>query len=171
MMTKKHTSALRARRPAPALKALKKQAGSALLDALFAFFLLSIGILGVARVHGDAIQQSASASTQTMADAMARQMFERMRLNPAGVTANRYNAVTATAADPACIGTAAGCTEATLAQTDVNQWYSALAATLPQGSGSVAGAGHGSVFTVTVSWVENASGGPVNRTWTVRGRL
>lgn len=153
------------------IPSLKKQAGAALLDALFAFFLLSIGILGVARVHGEAIQQSSSAATQTMADSLARQMFERMRLNPAGVTAARYNAVTATVADPACIGTAGGCTEATLAATDIGQWYAALAASLPQGSGSVSGNGHGSVFTVTVTWVENASGGSVNRTWVVRGRL
>lgn len=154
-----------------ALRALKKQAGIALLDALFAFFLLSIGILGVARVHGEAIQQSSSAATQTMADALARQMFERMRLNPAGVTAARYNAVTATVADPACIGTAGGCTEATLAATDIGEWYASLAASLPQGGGSVSGGGHGSVFTVTVTWVENAPGGPVNRQWAVRGRL
>lgn len=170
-MMKKNNFATFSPRSRPLIRSLKKQAGVALIDALFAFFLLSVGILGVARVHGDAIKQSASASTQTMADSLARQMFERMRLNPAGVTANRYNAVSATVADPLCIKTAAGCTEATLAATDAHQWYGALAASLPQGSGSVSGGGYGSVFTVTVTWVENASGGPVNRTWVVRGRL
>lgn len=158
-------------RCASVARSLKKQAGVALLDALFAFMLLSIGILGIARVQAESIKQSGSAYAQTTADLLARQMFERMRLNPSGVSSGSYNAVSATVADPACITTSAGCTSATLADTDINNWYSNLSTSLPGGSGSISGAGIGSVFSVTVSWVDNSTSGSPTATWTVRGRL
>lgn len=158
------------RRPMGLGKA-KRARGFALLDALFAFVLLSIGILGIARVQADAIKQAGAAYVQTTADMMARQMFERMRLNPLGVTANQYDNVTASVSDPGCSSTSAGCTPSTLAASDINAWYASLASSLPNGSGSIMGGGYNSVFTVTVSWSENAPGGAVARTWVVRGRL
>lgn len=152
-------------------KLIKKQKGSVLLDALIAFALLSVGIFGMARYQADGIKQSGTAYTQTMADLLARQMFEKMRLNPNGVTAGGYSNITNTVTDPGCITTSAGCTPATLANTDINKWYTSLSNTLPNGSGTITGGGYNTLYTVTVTWTENAPGGSVNRSWVVRGWL
>lgn len=154
------------------LRRPRAQRGVSIIEALLATFLLSVALLGAASVQTNSMRQSTAINAQTQADLLARQMIERMRINPAGVIAGSYNAVNATTTDPGCMAT--GCsTGATIAQADINQWYSALGK-LPGGTGSVAGAGAGSTFTVTVNWKDNASNagaGAPTQTWAVSAVL
>jgi type IV pilus assembly protein PilV len=156
------------RRAAPGLRA---QRGVSMIEALLATFLLSVALLGAASVQTNSMRQSTSISAQTQADLLARQMIERMRINPAGVIEGAYNAVSATTTDPGCLAT--GClTGSNVAQGDINQWYADLAK-LPGGTGTVTGSGSGSNFAVTVAWKDNAAGAPGsgNQTWTVSAVL
>lgn len=133
--------------------------GASLIEALLATVLLSIALLGAASVQTSAMRQASAVSLQTQADLLARQMLDRMRLNPAGISSGSYNEVVAESVpnDSGCSASTCA-TAAAIAQADISQWQ-AQVDKLPGGAGFVSGSGPGSLYAVTVSWKENPNRG------------
>ena len=109
--------------------------GYALLEALIAVIVTSIGFIGAARLQTLGMTFNNSALYRQKATLLGYQMTDRMRANQIGLLAGAYNNPAAGSA--ACLDAAAGCTPAALATADVTVWRADLAAQLPSGTGVV----------------------------------
>lgn len=138
-----------------------------MVEVLVAIVLLSFGLVGVAGLQIASVRASHLSGVQTLADVQVRSMMEKIRRNPAGVAAGAYDNVTLNSrpVDPGC--TSNPCSATDMAISDVANWEADNARLLPQGTGSVAGHGTGSTFTITVAWDDNTASGTVHRTWTM----
>ncbi len=66
------------------------QRGFSLVEVLVAVVLLSIGLLGLAKLQFWGVRHTGSAYFRTQATQIANEMVERMRANPVGVAAGYY---------------------------------------------------------------------------------
>jgi type IV pilus assembly protein PilV len=110
--------------------------GIALMEAMIAIVLLSIGALGYAALQMKGLSASSSSMWRSKAGILAYEMADRMRANRSGLVAGSYNALAAPQVVTDC-GTASDCSPARMAQLDHAQWNTALANSLPGGSGVV----------------------------------
>ena len=136
-----------------------KNRGFTLLEILIAVVVLSIGLLGIAGLQALGQQSNHSAYLRSQATALAYDMIDRMRANNAGVKSGDYDAIDTTSntyTDPGC--SSSTCSSLQMAQYDMYDWQQELSTQLPTGNGTVAGAGSGSVFTVTVMWDDDRNG-------------
>lgn len=134
------------------------QRGFGLIEALIALVVLSIGLLGLVGLLVQGIKTNHNAYLRTQAVLLSNDMADRMLANRTGVRNAHYNAIDTTAsspANPSCVTTATGCTAQQMAQFDAYAWGRLLRSALPAGAGTVSGDGMGSVFTITVSWIED----------------
>ena len=130
-----------------------KQQGFTLLEVLIALRVLSIGLLGLAALQTTGLRSNEMASMRTTSTHLAYDISDRMRANPAGVTANEY--VLAGGATP---------TGTSVAALDLIAWYNAVIA-LPGGRSSIAQCDGASVpacdgitHIITVQWDEMRTG-------------
>ena len=132
------------------------QKGFTLLEVLVAIVVLSIGLLGLAGLMASSVRNNHSAYQRTQAAWLAYDMVDRMR-------ANRANAVAAANNYNVAIG-AASAAAAGLAKNDVDDWKTALGATLPAGDGSVAVTAATGATIVVVQWndARGTGGDPLN---------
>ena len=72
--------------------------GFTLLEVLVAMVLLSIGLLGVARLQMFGLQNTGNAYFRTQASGLLTELVERVRANPQGALDNHYSVATM----PAC---------------------------------------------------------------------
>jgi type IV pilus assembly protein PilV len=136
-----------------------RASGFTLLEVLIALLVLSVGLLGLAALQATGLRYNHSAYLRTQATWQAYDMADRMRANMAGVTSGEYDSLSGIPGSHTdCHATGANCDAAAMAQFDLFEWNTANAAVLPAGQGSVAGAGAGSVFTITVRWDDNRTG-------------
>ena len=165
----------RALRPRRALQ-IRRVLGYALLEALVAVVVASVGFIGAARLQTLGMKMSSSAQTRQKAVLLTYQMMDRVRANRAGYGLGAYD--NPAVGSKACLS--AGCTPATLAVADMTEWSDDIAAQLPGGSGVVCvdstpddgtplapacdGVGalpiERSVLVVKVWWTDSASTGP-----------
>jgi type IV pilus assembly protein PilV len=110
--------------------------GIALMEAMIAILLLSIGALGYAALQIKGLSASSSSMWRSKASNLAYEMADRMRANRAGAVAGAYNALSAPQVVTDC-GAAADCTPVRMAVLDHAQWNATLANELPGGSGVV----------------------------------
>lgn len=130
------------------------EGGFTMVEVLIAVLVLSIGLIGLASLQGVSLQFNNSAYLRSQATNLAYDMADRVR-------ANRQAALQ----DPSPYNLAVGAATpapGTLAETDLNEWRTALGITLPAGTGGVAiQAGR---VTVVVCWDdtrgEGAAGAP-----------
>lgn len=128
---------------------MKTNNGFTLIEVLVAVIILAIGLLGLAGIQTVGLKNNQSAYMRSQATQLAYDIADRMRANVAG--AATYTAIDPPdAAETASCKTAAGCTPAQLAQTDLYQWNTTLTNILPGGSGTIALAGN--TFTITITW-------------------
>ncbi|NOY63551.1 MAG: type IV pilus modification protein PilV [Gammaproteobacteria bacterium] len=129
--------------------------GFSLIEVLISVLILSVGLLGTARLQVLGLSYNQSAYLRSQASIVAYDIVDRMRANPIGVASGGYNAIDSTTppSDPACI--AAGCTDTELIAHDIRDWSLASLAILPSGSGTVTR--NGNIFTVTVNWAEKGA--------------
>ena len=168
----------RPRRTLPSLRAhrIRRALGYALLEALVAVVVASVGFIGAARLQTLGMKMSSSAQTRQKAVLLTYQMMDRVRANRAGYGLGAYD--NPAVGSKACLS--AGCTPATLAVADMTEWSDDIAGQLPGGSGvvcvdstpndgtAVAPACDGigalptdhSVLVVKVWWTDSASTGP-----------
>ena len=106
--------------------------GFTLVEVLVAMVLLSIGLLGVAKLVLGAVHADDSAYLRSQATQMAYAMLDQMRANQTAAVGGSYTfADTRTAGNPGTTCTTAVCTPATIALADVYNWQQQLAAALP----------------------------------------
>ncbi len=156
------------RPPVPAARPRRvRPRGIALMEAMIAILLLSIGALGYAALQMKGLSASSSAMWRSKASHLAYEMADRMRANRAGVVAGAYNALGAPETVTDC-GAAADCSPVRMAVLDHGQWNASLANELPGGSGVVcrdatpddgsaegsACDGGGTMLAVKVFWTE-----------------
>lgn len=111
--------------------------GFTLVDSLIAFFVFSVGLLGIAALELVSKRSSYEAVQRTTATTLAYDITERMRANPAeAVTGAYFNTVTAA---PAADCSTAVCTAPELALYDRWQWQQALAGATDQAGASNVG--------------------------------
>lgn len=110
----------------PPGRTTSKQAGAGLLEVLIALVVLTVGLLGLASLQTVSLQLNGSALVRSQAANLAYDITERIRANRPAAAA--YNI--AIDEDPES-------SPSTLAAADLAEWRNALAATLPEGTGSV----------------------------------
>jgi type IV pilus assembly protein PilV len=123
-----------ARPPLPGRRPRRR--GIALMEAMIAILLLSIGALGYAALQIKGLSASSSSMWRSKAGNLAYEMADRMRANRAGAMAGAYNALGAPQTVTDC-GAAADCSPVRMALLDHGQWNATLATELPGGSGVV----------------------------------
>lgn len=141
-------------------------AGYALLEALIAVVVASVGFIGAARMQTAGMSLSNSALSRQKATLLGYQMTDRIRANRAGFDGHGYD-------NPATGATSclsSGCTPAQLATADMGEWLADVAA-LPGGVGKVcidstpndgtaavpACDGIGNVIAVKIWWTDNVN--------------
>jgi type IV pilus assembly protein PilV len=134
----------------------RRSRGTSLLEALVALLVLALGVLGLTRVHVSSMLESRHTTARSIAVAMATDMMERMRANPAPAAVNPYAAYTADFGQldaPKTLCNAKKCQSAELAAFDVWAWKALLQAELPAGDGAVfASPDDPTQFAVLIAW-------------------
>lgn len=138
----------------PPQDARNQSAGFAMLEVLISILIVSVGLLGIARLQTAGIRFNHVSSLKSQAALQAHDMADRLRENQQGVSSGSYDDLSGTATDPACI--ASGCPAGQLAQYDHYSWNQANASLLPSGQGSVKRTGDS--FLITVLWDGDRTG-------------
>jgi type IV pilus assembly protein PilV len=137
-----------------------KTLGFTLIETMVALLVLSVGMLGIAALHGQALSASGIAINRSLAVGLAGNMADRIRANRSAGAAYAGGA-----SDNACDDTETGidCSPAEMAAHDLFLWAAELDAALPGGAGTVAvDSGVNPVrYTVTVGWDEPSQNVPV----------
>jgi len=146
------------------MSSAQRQKGFTLIEALVAFLILSIGMLGVASLQLISVKAGHSAAFRMVAVTKVEDMFERIRNNPVQV-ANYADGAPA-AADMSCndySGTVNSCSSIAMVAHDKYEWQQELAASLSANIAvttaitvavPVAGTSPLSTVTITVRWAE-----------------
>ena len=141
-----------------------KQHGFSLIEALVAFLILSVGMLGIASLQTISLKSGNTASYRSVAVIKAIEIIERMRANP--TAALNYAVSTAdTGTDNGCNdvgGPLNRCVPADLAADDIFNWKNDLKSALPNNVNTTASinvtapaAGQAlTAVTVTINWRE-----------------
>lgn len=125
------------------------QAGFTLLEALIAFVILTVGLLGTVALQAKAKQASFDALQRSAALALGTDIMQRIRVNDVQSVATLYQMEFNTLESPSAVDCFSQvCSAAELASHDKNQWLAAIKAR--ENSGSLDDA------TVCISTVENA---------------
>jgi type IV pilus assembly protein PilV len=140
-----------------------KQRGFSLIEALVAFLILSVGLLGIASLQLLSLKAGHTAALRTVAVIKTEEMFERIRNNP--VVVLNYIVL---AGDPGdnngCTGGGAvACNQAQMARDDIYNWKADLKTSLPNNAGTTAsidvqapvpGVNPTATVTITINWQE-----------------
>lgn len=127
--------------------------GFSLIEVLIAVIILSIGLLGMARLQIISMQNNNGAFYRSQATLLANEILDRMRLNLAA--AGSY-AIAADAPAPAVASCIANpCDPVAVAQADLMEWRGEIARLLPAGTGSIV-VGASNVVTVDIRWTDPA---------------
>lgn len=136
--------------------------GFSLLEAMIALVVLSVGMLGIAALHGQSLAAGRSAQLRTQAVNLAGDMADRIRVNRLGGAAYE-GAAENHECDPQSGGDV-DCTPAQMAAHDLFVWQAQLARLLPDGAGSVTHqATDPPTYTIDVSWTEPNAGAQTHR--------
>ena len=111
------------------------QLGFALLEALFALFILTVGVLGLLWMHQYALTQQRQQLMRSVAMGIADDLAERMHLNAPQRSA--YAKAWGQAATASTDCSANACTRQELVTWDQQQWQQMLQTQLPEGDASV----------------------------------
>lgn len=149
---------------------IHKQNGFSLIEALVAFLILSVGMLGIASLQIISLKAGHTATLRTLAVIKAEEMFERIRNNPVALDTANAASYAVLAGDP---GTDNGCNVSSgavqmcsltqIAQDDIYHWKKDLKNSLPNNSGTTAsivvvpknvGVLPAATVTITINWQE-----------------
>ena len=137
--------------------------GFTLIETMVALLVLSVGMIGVAALHGQSLAASGTAIHRSAAINLAGDMADRIRLNRGAGAAYTGAAADNNCDDPTGSG-GVDCTEAQMAAQDLFIWRAQVAQTLPGGASLINfnGGTTPPTYTVTVSWDEPSANGQVN---------
>lgn len=144
-------------------QSMKKQQGFSLIEALVAFLIISVGMLGIASLQVVALRAGYTATLRTAAVIKSEEILERMRANESALAA--YNVATGGgtgAPGKLCsdgTGTVVSCTPAEMAPFDIYKWKQDLLSVFPANTTAsivvaapVATLQPLSIVTVTINW-------------------
>lgn len=143
--------------------------GFTLIEAMVALLVLSVGVIGVAALHGQSLAASRSAIFRSQAINLASDMAERIRVNPVAQLAYAGLPSEHDCDHPGDRGGVA-CTPGERAAHDLFDWHAAIAQKLPDGTGTVSVDTNPSnaTYTVTVAWEEATESGRASLPLTFR---
>lgn len=130
-----------------------QQLGFSLIEVMVALVVLSVGMIGMAALHGQGLSASRTAVYRTQAISLNADLADRIRANRLGQAA-----YAGAAANNGC--SAASCTPAQMAADDLFVWQQRVQQMLPNGQGQVAYNG-GTIpptFTITIQWDDVSQG-------------
>lgn len=113
--------------------------GFTLVEVLVTLLVLSIGLLGIAKLLLVTSRANDSAYLRTQATALAYSILDSMRANRDTAASGGYNGTSGAITNPgvAC-GATSPCSSASIAQYDLWQWKNALTTGLgPSGAGTI----------------------------------
>lgn len=128
--------------------------GFAMLEVLISIVIISVGLLGIARLQTTGLQSSKGSNLKSLAALQAYDMADRLRANKQGVGDGNYDNLSGAGANPGCI--ASSCTAQEVAEYDQYAWNAANATLLPSGQGTVERSGD--FFVITVRWDGDRTG-------------
>ena len=129
--------------------------GFTLIEVLVSMLIVSIGLIGLARLQMTSLQFNTSAYYRTQATALTYNLVERMRANREGALGDLYNSAFDDPA-PACDTFAAG--GGGTPALDLAAWRNTVACRLPAGTGAVLR--DGTQFTIIVQWDDSRGADP-----------
>jgi type IV pilus assembly protein PilV len=147
--------------------------GFSLVEVMVALVVLSVGLLGIARMHSLALSSTTVASQRSLAaieaDSLAAMMHENRGYWSGGDPSTSTITIQGTtfsytgapalsgAGTPSCIATATPCTPTALAAYDLQSWATQLQAVLPGATTTIkCGQVNPVSCLVSIYWVENA---------------
>jgi type IV pilus assembly protein PilV len=138
-------------------------AGFTLIETMVALLVLSVGMIGVAALHGQALSASGTAVRRSLAIGLASDIADRIRVNRSAQLAYE-NAAADNDCDEPTGGGGIDCTPAEMAAHDLFLWQAQVGQSLPGGQGAVDVdvTTNPTTYTVTVSWDESTQVLPVS---------
>lgn len=143
------------------LRAIRRARGFSLMEVLVALIVLSVGLLGIAKMQGLALSSTTVASARSLAAIEASSLADAMHANRVYWASNAPTAAAVTVSGNAVSGgptagtCTAACTASQLAGYDLQQWATALNALLPNDSATITCNGTTPVScTIQISWYE-----------------
>ena len=136
--------------------------GFTLVETMVALLVLSVGMIGIAALHGQALASSSTALNRSTAVNLAGDIADRIRVNRTARLAYQGAAADNNCDDPTG-GGGVDCTPAQMAAHDLFIWQAQAAAGLPGGQGAinVDTGTNPPTYTVTLSWNEPYQNAPV----------
>lgn len=119
-----------------------RQRGVALLEVMITFFVLAVGLLGLAALQVKAMQFNQDSYLRSQATVAASDILDRMRVNTAQAKAGSYNVSYGTTASTYATGT------------DLNDWLTFLNGSFPGGEGDISCNSTTLVCTVKIHWTD-----------------
>lgn len=137
--------------------------GFSMIEVLITLVILAFGLLGLAGMQSVGLKNSHSSLMRSKAVVIGYDIIDRMRSNCMKALDGDYNIALATAASS---------TPSTMAQRDLAEWKTSIAATLNSGQGAVTVNAATFFATVTIQWDDSrATSGSATQTVTVVGVL
>jgi len=143
----------------------RQLAGFTLIETMVALVVLSVGMIGVAALHGQSLSSSGTAIRRSTAINLAGDIADRIRVNRGAEAAYQGAAADNNCDDPTG-GGGVDCSPAEMAAHDLFIWEAQVTASLPAGAGAVAvnTGTNPTTYTVTLNWVEPTDPNPVSFT-------
>lgn len=145
---------------------LAGQSGVGLIEVLVAILLLSIALLGFAKLQLETMQDQRLSYSHTMAQVLATNLSERMHANTKGISGYAVTDIADRASSGGC---AIGCGPAALAAQDLDDWQEAIdESALTRGNADIAISGR--QVTITIEWQDALSDALVQQPFTFEVR-
>jgi type IV pilus assembly protein PilV len=121
----------------PGARNLSRSRGFTLIELLVAVVVLSIGLLGIAKLSLSTVQANGSSYMRSQATELMQQIIDDMHANKDTAIASGYNIAFAAGAPGAPDCDLVACTNNQVANFDLARWLAALATQLPNGQGQI----------------------------------
>lgn len=152
---------------------INRNRGFSLIEAIIGFFILSVGMLGIASLQAVSLKASQASVYNSVAMMKVDELFESMRANPTAINTYAQNGVFND-----CTGST-DCTAVQLAEDDVYWWERNMKAGLPDAATAVVTIlpptppSSLAEVKIDVSWAERdkSSTGSVNKTYTTTANI
>ena len=140
------------------------QKGLSMIEVLITIVIVSFGLLGIAGIIVNSMKSAQSSYARSQATLLANDIIDRMRANRATAEANPSPYSRALSASTP--------SDNSVPSADLASWRTALASTLPSGTGSVTYAPATNKVTVTVQWNNSrVAGGVASEQISIETRL
>jgi type IV pilus assembly protein PilV len=138
-----------------------RTSGFTIVEVLVSLLILSVGLLGSAKLVLSTAHSNDSAYLRSQATQVAYEILDNMRANPTAAVAQNYSTTAGTAASAYagqdCLNSACP-VAANLATYDLYTWKTRLASALPGGQGSVTVSATAPVMaTIIVQWDDSVA--------------